>query len=116
MENQKDIKDKGGTMRLGGWDCVLDKDSFSYQAYKSKQIRERHRHRYEFNNDYRQQLVDTGLRIAGTTPDGKLVEIVEVADHPWFVGVQYHAEFTSRPTTGHPLFNDFIAAATNIKK
>ncbi len=114
MKEQKNIKNKGGTMRLGGWDCVLDENSFSYQAYKSKQIRERHRHRYEFNNDYRQKLAEAGLRIAGTTPDGKLVEIVEVPDHPWFVGVQYHAEFTSRPTTGHPLFNNFIAAAANI--
>jgi CTP synthase len=111
MENQKTIADKGGTMRLGGWDCVLDKDSSAYSAYGKREVRERHRHRYEFNNDFRDQLVDAGLRIAGTTPDNKLVEIIEVADHPWFVGVQYHAEFTSRPITGHPLFNDFIKAA-----
>lgn len=111
MEDQKTITDKGGTMRLGGWDCVLDESSFSFQAYGKKEIRERHRHRYEFNNNFRDQLTEAGLRIAGTTPDNKLVEIIEVPDHPWFVGVQYHAEFTSRPITGHPLFNDFIKAA-----
>jgi len=110
MAEQKTITDKGGTMRLGGWDCVLAEDTFSYQAYGQKKIRERHRHRYEFNNIFRDQLESAGLRIAGTTPDNQLVEIVEVADHPWFVGVQYHAEFTSRPITGHPLFNSFIAA------
>ncbi|MBI4022246.1 MAG: CTP synthase [Candidatus Andersenbacteria bacterium] len=111
MDSQKTITDKGGTMRLGGWNCVLAENSFAYAAYGRKQIRERHRHRYEFNNDFRDRLTKAGLRIAGTTPDDQLVEIVEVADHPWFVGVQYHAEFTSRPTTGHPLFNNFIEAA-----
>lgn len=111
MSHQKTITDKGGTMRLGGWDCRLAKDSFSYQAYKKPEIRERHRHRYEFNNDFREQLEKAGMRIAGTTPDGKLVEIIEVKDHPWFVGVQFHPEFTSRPLTGHPLFNAFIKAA-----
>ncbi|MFH1354281.1 MAG: CTP synthase [bacterium] len=116
MANQKTITDKGGTMRLGGWDCILDKNSFAYQAYGQKEIRERHRHRYEFNNDFRQQLQNAGLRIAGTTPDNKLVEIVEVVDHPWFVGVQYHAEFTSRPIGGHPLFNAFIKAAKKLEQ
>ncbi|MEX1997609.1 MAG: CTP synthase [Candidatus Andersenbacteria bacterium] len=111
MAEQKTIADKGGTMRLGGWDCVLEPTSFAYKAYQARQIRERHRHRYEFNNDFRDQLTRAGLRIAGTTPDAKLVEIIEVADHPWFVGVQFHPEFTSRPRTGHPLFNAFIAAA-----
>lgn len=116
MDSQKTIVDKGGTMRLGGWDCVLEKKSFSHKAYGSTEIRERHRHRYEFNNDFREQLTAAGLRIAGTTPDKKLVEIVEVADHPWFVGVQFHPEFTSRPVHGHPLFNAFIAAAATLKK
>ena len=111
MEDQKTITRKGGTMRLGGWDCVLDKNSFTAKAYGKKEIRERHRHRYEFNNDFRAQLEEAGLRIAGTTPDEKLVEVVEVPDHPWFVGVQFHPEFTSRPLGGHPLFNSFIAAA-----
>ena len=114
MAEQKVVDKKGGTMRLGGWDCVLDQQSFSYQAYGQAQIRERHRHRYEFNNDFREQLTKAGLRIAGTTPDKKLVEIIEIPNHPWFVGVQFHPEFTSRPLKGHPLFNDFIAAA--IKK
>jgi CTP synthase len=116
MEDQKTIQDKGGTMRLGGWDCVLDKDSVSRAAYGSDKIRERHRHRYEFNNSFKDKLTREGLRIAGTTPDGKLVEIVEVVDHPWFVGVQFHPEFTSRPLTGHPLFNAFIAAANDYGK
>jgi CTP synthase len=111
MEHQKTITNKGGTMRLGGWDCVLDKKSFAYKAYGKKEVRERHRHRYEFNNEYREQLAKAGLRIAGTTPDDNLVEVVEVPDHPWFVGVQFHPEFTSRPLGGHPLFNAFIAAA-----
>lgn len=111
MAEQAKITDKGGTMRLGGWDCVLADHTFSQAAYGTKQIRERHRHRYEFNNDYRTQLATAGLVIAGTTLDDKLVEIVEIKDHPWFVGVQYHAEFTSRPISGHPLFNAFIKAA-----
>lgn len=120
MDDQKTITDKGGTMRLGGWDCKLVKGTKSYQAYaphfakasrgSNITIRERHRHRYEFNNDFREELEKAGLRVAGTTPDGKLVEVVEVAGHPWFVGVQFHPEFTSRPLTGHPLFNAFIAA------
>lgn len=110
MEEQKAIEEKGGTMRLGGWDCVLDTSSFTYKAYKKKKIRERHRHRYEFNNEFRERLADAGLRIAGTTPDGSLVEVIEVEDHPWFVGVQFHPEFTSRPVKGHPLFNAFITA------
>jgi CTP synthase len=116
MDDQKNVTNKGGTMRLGGWDCVLAKDSFAYAAYGKEKIRERHRHRYEFNNSFKEQLEKAGLRIAGTTPDSKLVEIVEVPDHPWFVGVQYHAEFTSRPISGHPLFNSFIAAAIKSKR
>jgi CTP synthase len=111
MEDQKSVVEKGGTMRLGGWDCKLTKDSWAYKAYGTEKIRERHRHRYEFNNDFRDQLEKTGMRIAGTTLDGKLVEIIEIPDHPWFVGVQFHPEFTSRPIEGHPLFNNFIKAA-----
>lgn len=111
MEDQKTITDKGGTMRLGGWDCVLDQKSFTAKAYGKKKIRERHRHRYEFNNDFRDSLTKAGMRLAGTTPGGELVEVVEIPDHPWFVGVQFHPEFTSRPINGHPLFNAFIAAS-----
>ncbi|MBI3255614.1 MAG: CTP synthase [Candidatus Andersenbacteria bacterium] len=118
MEEQKTIVDKGGTMRLGGWDCKLMPGTFSLKAYGKGQIRERHRHRYEFNNEFRDSLAKAGLVIAGTTPDGNLVEIVELSpkQHPWFVGVQFHPEFTSRPLHGHPLFNAFIAAAGKQKK
>lgn len=111
MDDQKTITDKGGTMRLGGWDCVVQKNTKTHAAYKKKTIRERHRHRYEFNNEFRNQFHDKGMVIAGTTSDDRLVEIIELADHPWFVGVQFHPEFTSRPLKGHPLFNGFIAAA-----
>lgn len=111
MEEQKVIENKGGTMRLGGWDCRLVENTHAAKAYGTSKIRERHRHRYEFNNEFRGQLEKAGLIIAGTTPSGGLVEIVELPNHPWFVGVQFHPEFTSRPTTGHPLFNSFLAAA-----
>ena len=116
MEEQKTIVDKGGTMRLGGWDCVLAKGTKTYEAYGQATIRERHRHRYEFNNDFKSQLSKNGMIIAGTTPDEKLVEIIELKDHPWFVGVQFHPEFTSRPIKGHPLFNAFIKAASKKRK
>ncbi len=112
MEAQKTITDKGGTMRLGGWDCTLAQSTKTLEAYGNVNIRERHRHRYEFNNDFREQLTKAGLVISGTTPDNSLVEIIELKDHPWFVGVQFHPEFTSRPLGGHPLFNAFIRAAT----
>ena len=104
-------QDYGASMRLGLWDCQLQKGTKIHNAYKKVNIAERHRHRYEFNNDYRQQLEQAGLTISGTSPDGKLVEAVEIADHPFFVGVQFHPEFLSRPTTGHPLFNAFVKAA-----
>ncbi|MBI3251634.1 MAG: gamma-glutamyl-gamma-aminobutyrate hydrolase family protein, partial [Candidatus Andersenbacteria bacterium] len=116
MAEQKTIVDKGGTMRLGGWDCTLAKGTKTYEAYGQATIRERHRHRYEFNNDFKSQLSEKGMVIAGTTPDEKLVEIIELKDHPWFVGVQFHPEFTSRPIKGHPLFNAFIAAASKKRK
>lgn len=115
MEDQKVVEEKGGTMRLGGWDCTLTPGTASYKAYRKKKIRERHRHRYEFNNDFREKMEKSGLTIAGTTLDKKLVEVVEVADHPWFVGVQFHPEFTSRPVNGHPLFNAFIKATKTTK-
>jgi CTP synthase len=91
-------------------------DSFSLKAYGEELIYERHRHRYEYNNEYKKQLTEAGLVIAGTSPDGKLVEIVEVKDHPWFVGVQFHPELKSRPNRPHALFRDFIKAAINSKK
>jgi len=102
--------DYGATMRLGSWPCKLDKNSFSYKAYGVEKIEERHRHRYEFNNQYKKTLEKAGLKIAGTTPDGILVEIIEIPDHPWFVGVQFHPEFKSRPLRPHPLFREFVKA------
>jgi CTP synthase len=111
LDEQRSITDKGGTMRLGAQTAKLDPDSKSAKAYGSEQISERHRHRYEFNNIYRQQFAANGLKVAGTSPDGSLVEIVELPDHRWFVAVQYHPEFKSKPTAAHPLFAGFIAAA-----
>ena len=116
MEDQKDLTTKGGNMRLGACPCELAEDSFSYHAYGKKSIQERHRHRYEFNNTYRDQLVKSGLRIGGVNPERDLVEIVEIPDHPWFVGVQFHPEFKSKPNAAHPLFANFIAAALKYKK
>lgn len=111
MDEQKDIKRKGGTMRLGAWRCALADNTKSRELYGANEISERHRHRYEFNNAYRELLQNAGLIIAGTTPDNRLVEIVELPDHPFFVAVQFHPEFQSRPTRPHPLFNGFIKAA-----
>ena len=111
LDEQKTITDKGGTMRLGSQPAVLASDSRAAACYGGQEIAERHRHRYEFNNAYRQQFDANGLRVVGTSPDGALVEIVEVADHPWFVAVQFHPEFKSQPTRSHPLFAGFVAAA-----
>ncbi|MFH0905632.1 MAG: CTP synthase, partial [bacterium] len=110
MEYQKTIVNKGGTMRLGAYPAVLKKGSHSYDAYRQPQVSERHRHRYEFNNAYRKDLERAGLVLAGISPSNELVEIVEVAGHPWFVGVQFHPEFKSRPNRPHPLFRDFVGA------
>ncbi|MEY4672646.1 MAG: synthase [Planctomycetota bacterium] len=111
MEEQKRVNDKGGTMRLGAFDCTLADGTRSMRAYGARDIRERHRHRFEFNNAYRTRLQDAGLVMAGTNPQLDLVEIVEVKDHPWFVGVQFHPEFKTAPLKPHPLFRDFVAAA-----
>lgn len=115
MPDQKDIDNLGGTMRLGAYPCKLDKDSLSYKAYGEELIHERHRHRYEFNNVFRESVTNAGMSLTGTSPDNRLVEIVEIKDHPWFVGVQFHPEFKSRPNRPHPLFRDFVAAALNAK-
>ncbi|WP_123052708.1 CTP synthase [Clostridium sp. JN-1] len=115
MPDQKDIDEKGGTMRLGLYPCKLSKDTNAYNAYNEEIIYERHRHRYEFNNEYRKALTDAGLILTGISPDSKLVEIVEVKDHPWFVGVQFHPELKSRPNRPHPLFRDFIKSSLNNK-
>jgi len=111
LEEQKDVTDKGGTMRLGAQPAVLAEGSRCEAAYGHSEISERHRHRYESNGKYRGRLEEAGLVIAGTSPDGSLVEIVEVADHPWFVAVQFHPEFKSKPTAAHPLFAGLVAAA-----
>jgi CTP synthase len=117
MPDQKDIDDKGGTMRLGLYPCKLEKGTKSYDAYGEQVIYERHRHRYEFNNEFRKEMLDAGLVLAGLSPDGALVEIVELKDHPWFVGVQFHPELKSRPNRPHPLFKGFIKASLdNVKR
>jgi len=115
LPEQKTIREMGATMRLGAYPCILEKDSFAVQAYGQKEINERHRHRYEFNNDFKERMMDAGLRITGISPDGKLAEVVEIKDHPWFLGCQFHPEFKSRPTQPHPLFRDFIEAALKFK-
>ncbi len=111
MPEQMEIAEKGGTMRLGVYPCKVMEDTLTYKAYQDEIIYERHRHRLEFNNAYRDQLTNAGLVIGGTLPNGRLVEIVEIKDHPWFVGTQFHPEFKSRPTKPHPLFRDFVKAA-----
>ncbi|NQZ57363.1 MAG: gamma-glutamyl-gamma-aminobutyrate hydrolase family protein, partial [Lentisphaeraceae bacterium] len=111
MLEQRGITQMGGTMRLGAYPCTLDESSKSYAVYNDKNISERHRHRYEFNNAFKGQLEDAGLLIAGTSPDGLLVEIVERNDHPWFVACQFHPEFKSTPMNAHPLFTGFVDAS-----
>ena len=115
MNDQKDIENLGGTMRLGQYPCKLDTESRAHEVYASDLISERHRHRYEFNNTYRKEISEAGMKIAGTSPDDRLVEIVEIEDHPWFVAVQFHPELKSRPNKPHPLFRGFIGAALNTK-
>ncbi len=116
IERRDEGCDLGGTMRLGAYPCRLVKNSKAYEAYQQDEIFERHRHRYEFNNAFREELVRAGLKIAGTSPDGELVEIIEIEDHPWFVGVQFHPEFKSKPLKPHPLFVKFIEASYERKK
>ncbi len=111
MSDQVVNGDKGGTMRLGEYPCQLRKNSIAFKAYGSREVKERHRHRYEFNNKYRFQLEEAGLEISGISPNGNLVEIVELADHPWYLAGQFHPEFKSSPHKPHPLFRDFIAQA-----
>ena len=111
MPGQRNIYKKGGTMRLGDYECDLRKDSKSFLAYEEEKITERHRHRYEFNNDYKERFENAGMVVSGTNPDSGLCEILENINHPWFVGVQFHPEFKSRPLRPHPLFRDFIKSA-----
>ena len=115
LPEQRSVQDKGGTMRLGAFPCKLVPKTLASAAYEQSDIRERHRHRYEFNNDYREALTAKGLIISGTSPDDKLVEIIELQGHPWFVGTQFHPEFHSRLCSPHPLFTAFIGAALQRK-
>jgi CTP synthase len=108
--------DKGATMRLGAYPCRLEKNTLAFSAYGVDDISERHRHRYEFNNAFRDRLAESGLVISGVSPDGELVEIVEIKDHPWFLGCQFHPEFKSRPMQPHPLFREFIRAAREYSR
>ncbi len=111
MTTQRDLTEKGGTMRLGAYPCHVEKGTKAHAAYRSETISERHRHRYEVNNQYRQVLTDVGLRLSGLSPDGNLVEMIELNGHPWFLAVQFHPEFKSRPQHPHPLFREFIRAS-----
>jgi CTP synthase len=111
MEEQLAVRKRGATMRLGAWPCRLTPDSRAMAAYGQELISERHRHRYEFNNAYRRMFEENGFTVTGASPDGMLVEIIELPDHPWFVAVQFHPEFQSKPTKAHPLFREFVAAA-----
>ena len=115
MENQKKISGLGGTMRLGAYDCHLENNSFAMEAYGKEDVKERHRHRYEFNNLYRGDFVKNGMRIAGVNPQDDLVEIIELENHPWFVGVQFHPEYKSTVANPHPLFVGFVNAALEHK-
>ena len=115
MPEQQDVSEKGGSMRLGLYPCKLSRESKAYQAYGEEVIYERHRHRYEFNNFYREQLEQSGMVCSGVSPDDRLVEIIELRDHPWFIATQFHPEFKSRPHRPHPLFRDFVGMALRYK-
>lgn len=116
VEERSESTQKGGTMRLGAYPCVIEENTFAFSAYGKNEISERHRHRYEFNNAYKAIVTRLGMKISGASPDGELVEIVEIHDHPWFLGCQFHPEFKSRPTEPHPLFKAFIGAALKEKR
>ncbi|MFD0698784.1 CTP synthase [Paenibacillus sp. GCM10027628] len=116
LPEQKDIENLGGTMRLGLYPCKLVPGSLAARSYDDELVYERHRHRYEFNNEYRELIESAGLRISGTSPDGRLVEMIEVPDHPWFLAVQFHPEFTSRPNRPQPLFREFVKAALQLAR
>lgn len=111
MPDQQGIVSKGGTMRLGAYPCKIREGSIMSKAYGKNEIAERHRHRYEFNNDYREEFESRGMLVTGTSPNGMLVEAVEIPDNRFYVGVQYHPEFKSRPNFAHPLFREFVKAS-----
>jgi CTP synthase len=116
LNDQFHITQKGGTMRLGSYPCKLTEGSKASLAYGGRLVHERHRHRYEFNNQYRQQFTAHGMAFSGTSPDGQLVEVVELPNHPWFVAVQCHPEFRSKPTQAHPLFRGLVEASLRRKE
>ena len=116
MEEQKSVTDLGGSMRLGSYDCHIAKNTLAYNEYKKQDIKERHRHRYEFNNEYRSRFTENGIRLSGINPGKDLVEIIELEDHPWFIGVQFHPEYKSTVKEPHPLFIGFVKAAIDYKK
>jgi CTP synthase len=116
VQRRDATSDKGASMRLGAYPCRLEKNTAAYAAYGLDDISERHRHRYEFNNTFKDRLVESGMLVSGISPNGELVEIVEIKDHPWFLGCQFHPEFKSRPMNPHPLFRDFIKAALEYSK
>ena len=111
LEEQKRVENMGGTMRLGSYPCHVKKATKTHKAYGKDSVYERHRHRYEFNNKYKVKMETNGLIISGASPNGRLVEIIELAGHPWFIGCQFHPEFKSKPDQSHPLFRDFIKAS-----
>ena len=116
MPDQDGIEDIGGTLRLGSYPCILDKSSKAFELYGEETIQERHRHRYEVNNDYRKALTDNGLTLSGISPDGRIVEMVEIKDHPFFIATQAHPELKSRPNRPHPLFRGLVEAALRYQK
>lgn len=116
IEEQMEIEQMGGTMRLGAYPCIVKKGTLAFNEYKVEKISERHRHRFEFTLRYKDQFMKAGMDFSGYSPDEKLMEIVEIKDHPWFIGVQYHPEFKSKPINPHPLFAGFIRAAVKIAK
>jgi CTP synthase len=115
MPDQNGVEDIGGTLRLGSYPCILDKSSRAYEVYGQEEIEERHRHRYEVNNDFRAALTEKGMRLCGTSPDGRIVEMIELPDHPWFIATQAHPELKSRPNRPHPLFKGFVEAAISYR-
>jgi CTP synthase len=116
MASQQNVKDLGGSMRRGAYPCRLARGSKAAEIYGVAEVSERHRHRYEVSNAYRDRFVENGLRLSGVSPDGSLVEMVELADHPWFIGCQFHPELRSRPNRAHPLFSAFVAAAYKVTR
>ncbi len=116
VEKRDESSDKGGTMRLGAYPCRLEADTFAMNAYKAEDISERHRHRFEFNNEFKERLIEAGLIVSGSSPDHDLVEIVELKGHPWYLGCQFHPEFKSKPMRPHPLFREFVRASLKNKK